>query len=1272
MDNPIQPTKLYNSLIEMCIVVGMDQDTGLSPSSNMKKRKVKVNSSASSLYSTDFKAFVLGALSGQTAMFPNTESNIDGGPFYQVGAVVATPPVKKKKIKTRHSMSVLPGGGVMFPVSSQVFNSLPPLCLPEGGFVYEQPKDETVHHLVLTDIDGNRTYSCCLSIYKPYMAKENENVPGSYDLVYMDPSCDENAIKDSEYVKCYVPLCCCLISKYPYFNIFKDCLSSVVKDLKMDSLSCRTSLMQFISQLAMVPTPPPGSLGIEFNLNGVSNFLKPAVEPELRIVDLDLRYPFLCFSVDDVLLLISCVLTQKRLVFVSSKYSLLTLIIESIFTFIQPFSWSWTYVPVLPNNLIDLVEAPGVYILGCHICLKNQIERVMTTHEMGDIIIVNIDEGTIQKGENVTVHSIPSNIASHFKDWMKKATLQFDLMTANRPSISNMSEYKVARNAFEREFQSIVLTATLEMMARMFSDMTTHQGKLYFDLDGFIASKLDEDRPFYEEVCDSHAFGSFLEDRLRHPDRRDYFSAMIERVQPQTNRQDLRKRSSSLMASSTTQQTPSTPNDQCVDSQSMSVLSLPPFTLEGLFTGSFYDDCLNDLTEKMKNLENSSSLLLGNYLYLRGMFNIARGNRIQGLEDFFAVSSRNVQLFPSSLVENVLSELTKEEEAILQTKSFFGRARQIKYKKKEVENSRRDRKQVVTSAVPTSPLDKEMFKKRVGMLEIATSSATAEKLFEVLTLYRQVDVVDPDVFSHFYEALSETDREAQGLNLNGVTLESGESFVMISPLIRTDRAMGRLIVTNKRLVFMEDGTHQCETVMWFEDVQSVENYQHYVVLPPGVASLKITSKNKCTPPFIACLKEDRNFWYECVKELIAGWKISAETKDTLPIKQASQNVMIAEALRKSDNPDLGTSHVLFLWKTPITSPLSDKTKKMLVWRIDPNPQANESETSTVEAMVYVPTGGGCGEVWCGLGSGAVVVIETKTWSFVSLLQHAKDRVSCLVPVGNDHIWVGSMDTTIYIINRLTKQADQQLHGHPDYISHMVTTQDDDGTVTVWSASLEGLIIGWDPVTLTAKKTIKLNKVKTLTSLISIGDTFWCVTRGAVLIVDRNSDGSDYKSLTASSDQGTVQSIDCMCYVSETNQVWTGIDKKGLIAVWDTNTHSHVIHTVESQGFTQMIHLCGGKVWAGGRDGIVHIFNAKNCHLEESLELHEDRIRSMCLTETAFMLTGPGSRDGRIAVWQTHLTKERTINEPDYEVVEQEIVKDDSNKSKRCFRKKKAK
>lgn len=55
-----------------------------------------------------------------------------------------------------------------------------------------------------------------------------------------------------------------------------------------------------------------------------------------------------------------------------------------------------------------------------------------------------------------------------------------------------------------------------------------------------------------------------------------------------------------------------------------------------------------------------------------------------------------------------------------------------------------------------------------------------------------------------------------------------------------------------------------------------------------------------------------------------------------------------------------------------------------------------------------------------------------------------------------------------------------------------------------------------------------------------------------------------------------------------------------------------------------------------------------------------------------MLTGPGSRDGRIAVWRTHLIQE-TIDEPEYEVVDEGIVRAENIKPKlKCLMKKKAK
>ena len=52
------------------------------------------------------------------------------------------------------------------------------------------------------------------------------------------------------------------------------------------------------------------------------------VVSEKRIIDMEYHLPFLCFSVDDILLLLSCILTQQRIIFLASNYSLLVPITE--------------------------------------------------------------------------------------------------------------------------------------------------------------------------------------------------------------------------------------------------------------------------------------------------------------------------------------------------------------------------------------------------------------------------------------------------------------------------------------------------------------------------------------------------------------------------------------------------------------------------------------------------------------------------------------------------------------------------------------------------------------------------------------------------------------------------------------------------------------------------------------------------------------------------------------------------------------------------------
>lgn len=1242
--------KMLNSLIEICIVAGMDQDTGLVPSSRQEGKKEGTDCIP---YSTVFETSVLAAISGETALFPCTSTEVDGEPFYPSYGIMCTP---TKGGARRRRGSCVPGmpKPAELPLGLDVINSLPPLCFPDGGLVCKKRKPVSCHSLVLTDIEGNRKYCACMTFYRAFIIQEVQSgdTPRKYNLLYMDNKVDEKVLQDSPQAVCFVPTCCCLISKWPYFSLMKDCLSCLLPQvMTTDVRSFRMALMGFVSQLAMVPVPPPGSLALEFELCGVKHLLRPADDPETRVIDMELHYPFLYFSLDDILLLIGCILTQQRIVFLSSSYSVLTLVIESFFTFIQPFSWSWTYVPILPSALLDLVEAPGAFIMGCHASHKTQIQRVATQmDELSSIAIADIDDGTVTLHPKAKIPRLPTYVTDMFKFRMKNAELHFDKVIAERQTFFTLEEFRREREAFVRKFQQLVLASTLEMMLRMFSDMKTcivQQGDLFFDLDSFIESKPFGDQDFYREVCKSHAFSTFLYDLIRDPEKTDYFTLMAQRTRVIPKAAPIRKRSSSSVP------IPVISDEFFVNPQAnLSIFTLPPFASEGIYTGSFYAAYLKSLDEKISELTIKSSSLVANYLYLRGMLRVACGQNLKAVDDFFLVSSRNVQIFPTKTVQEIMCKLHDSELEELRTRHFWRKAEHLRRQAEEKVHFRRDRKEVVTSAIPSSPLKLPEFVKHVSRLQIANSQDGGERLFQALATNSSM-VVEPETFAAFYEAYTQASGKARSVSLYNTLLGENEYVLKVSSqLVKTNRGMGFLVLTVNRLLFLETGRKDCHTVVNVKDIKTVEaiNYSGAILaFTRGVTAIEITSKSQPSMSFVASLKEEKDFWLKCLLELQAGYKMADALKDPAIIECAAQNVMMADALRHSGYSEQTVTLVLYLnTQSESNSQLSNHTRKALFRRVDPLPQ--DMEKTTVEALLFLPElKDGKPKVWCAMGSSVIVVIDADAWEYETHMKHAKERVNCLLAVGQDQVWAGSQDNTIYIINTQTGKADQQLSGHRDILSHMIETQDRQGHTTVWSASSNGQIVGWDPVTLTAKKELQVEvgrrDEKTLYWFCAIGKTFWCATRFSVYVINYVEDKSDTKVLTPKKDE--PMSIDCMCAVSDT-RVWSACNRSAHMVIWNTATYEKDHRTLCScgkcpmckcGGFTSMIRV-DQQVWVGSKSGTIYVMNARTVKVVMELSLHVDRIRAMCITDYGHVITGPGSRDGRIAVWKSYLTSDR--------------------------------
>lgn len=82
----------------------------------------------------------------------------------------------------------------------------------------------------------------------------------------------------------------------------------------------------------------------------------------------------MCLSEDNVLLVISALLTEQTVLFVSSLHPMLTYIIQSFLAYVSPFVWRHSIVPILPYALLEVLDAPVATIIGIHASFTSEPE----------------------------------------------------------------------------------------------------------------------------------------------------------------------------------------------------------------------------------------------------------------------------------------------------------------------------------------------------------------------------------------------------------------------------------------------------------------------------------------------------------------------------------------------------------------------------------------------------------------------------------------------------------------------------------------------------------------------------------------------------------------------------------------------------------------------------------------------------------------------------------------------------------------------------------
>ncbi|NXL68338.1 MTMR5 protein, partial [Chordeiles acutipennis] len=117
-----------------------------------------------------------------------------------------------------------------------------------------------------------------------------------------------------------------------------------------------------------------------------------------------------------VLYLFCAALTEHKILFLSSSYQRLTDACRALLALMFPLKYSFTYVPILPAQLLEVLSTPTPFIIGVHSIFQSE------TQELLDVVIADLDGGTVNVPECVHISLLPEPLLQQTREALSMVT----------------------------------------------------------------------------------------------------------------------------------------------------------------------------------------------------------------------------------------------------------------------------------------------------------------------------------------------------------------------------------------------------------------------------------------------------------------------------------------------------------------------------------------------------------------------------------------------------------------------------------------------------------------------------------------------------------------------------------------------------------------------------------------------------------------------------------------------------------------------------------
>ncbi|KFV04022.1 Myotubularin-related protein 5, partial [Tauraco erythrolophus] len=108
-----------------------------------------------------------------------------------------------------------------------------------------------------------------------------------------------------------------------------------------------------------------------------------------------------------VLYLFCAALTEHKILFLSSSYQRLTDACRALLALMFPLKYSFTYVPILPAQLLEVLSTPTPFIIGVHSIFQSETQELVRHH---------LDGGTVNVPECVHISLLPEPLLQQTRE----------------------------------------------------------------------------------------------------------------------------------------------------------------------------------------------------------------------------------------------------------------------------------------------------------------------------------------------------------------------------------------------------------------------------------------------------------------------------------------------------------------------------------------------------------------------------------------------------------------------------------------------------------------------------------------------------------------------------------------------------------------------------------------------------------------------------------------------------------------------------------------